>query len=144
MARHKAIKPVLENPKEKQAKKEAKRKGIVLRTFSYIFAALLILGIIITGINYDNDIIFGVGYITMSIITVLAIVFVTYTEIKGWYKSIVYWEKRKILTDYCIDKENLKNHFAEHRFWMIFLGMLFLGLAVYMFVLGVRALLGFR
>ena len=46
--------------------------------------------------------------------------------------------------EYCIDKENLKDLFAEHRFSMIFLGMLFLGLAVYMFVLGVRALLGFR
>ena len=95
MARYKAIKPVWENPKEKQAKKEARRKEIIFRTFSYIFVALLILGIIITGTNYDNDIIFGVGYITMSIITVWAIIFVTYTELKGWYKSIAYWKKTK-------------------------------------------------
>ena len=144
MARYKAIKPVWENPKEKQAKKEAKRKEIIFRTFSYIFVALLILGIIITGANYDNDIIFGAGYITMSIITILAIIFITYTELKGWYKSIVYWKKREILTDNCIDKEILKNDFAEHRFLMIFLCVIFLGLAVYMFVLGIRALLGIR
>jgi len=144
MARFKAIKPVWENPKEKQAKKEARRKEIIFRTFSYIFIALLILGIIITGTNYDNDIIFGVGYITMSIITVWAIIFVTYTELKGWYKSISYWKKREILTDNCIDKEILKNDFSEHRFLMIFLGMIFLGLAVYMFVLGIRTLLGIR
>ena len=144
MARYEVIKPVFENPKEKQAKKEARIKEIIFRTFSYIFVALLILGIIITGTNYDNDIIFGVGYITMSIITVWAIIFVTYTELKGWYKSIAYWKKREILTDNCIDKEILKNDFAEHRFLMIFLGMIFLGLAVYMFVLGIRALLGIR
>ena len=144
MARYKAIKPVWENPKEKQAKKEARRKEIIFRTFSYIFVALLILGIIITGINYDNDIIFGVGYITMSIITVWAIIFVTYTEFKGWYKSIAYWKKREILTDNCIDKEILKNDFSVHRLLLIFLGMIFLGLAVYMFVLGIRALLGIR
>ncbi len=144
MARYKAIKPVLENPKEKQAKKEAKRKEIIFRTLSYIFVALLILGIIITGTNYDNDIIFGYGYIVISIITLFAIIFVTYTELKGWYKSIVYWKKREILTDNCIDKDNLKNDFSEHRFLMIFLGVIFLGLAVYMFVLGIRALLGIR
>lgn len=144
MAHYKAIKPVLENPKEKQAKKEAKRKEIIFRTFSYIFVALLILAIIITGTNYDNDIIFGCGYIVMSIITLFAITFVTYTELKGWYKSIVYWKKREILTDNCIDKDNLKNEFAEHRFLMIFLGVIFLGIAVYMFVLGIRALLGIR
>ena len=43
-----------------------------------------------------------------------------------------------------IDKDDLKNDFTEHRFLMIFLGMIFLGLAVYMFVLGIRALLGIR
>ena len=144
MARYKAIKPVWENPKEKQAKKEARRKEIIFRTFSYIFVALLILGIIITATNYDNDIIFGVGYIIMSVITILAIIFVMYTEVKGWYKSIVYWKKREILTDNCIDKEILKNGFSEHRFLMIFLSVIFLGLAVYMFVLGIRALLGIR
>ena len=144
MARYKAIKPVWENQKEKQAKKEAMRKEIIFRIFSYIFVALLILGIIITGTYYDNDIIFGVGYITMSIITVWAIIFVTYTELKGWYKSIAYWKKREILTDNCIDKEILKNDFSEHRLLMIFLGMIFLGLAVYMFVLGIRSLLGIR
>lgn len=144
MARYKAIKPVLENPKEKQAKKEAKRKEIIFRTFSYTFVTLLIFGIIIAGTNYDNNLIFGWGYIVMSIITLFAIIFVTYTELKGWYKSIVYWKKREILTDNCINKENLKNDFTEHRFLMIFLGMIFLGLAVYMFVLGIRALLGIR
>ena len=144
MARYKAIKPVFENPKEKQAKKEARRKEIIFRTFSYIFVALLILGIIITGTNYDNNLIFGWGYIVMSIITLFAIIFVTYTELKGWYKSIAYWKKREILTDNCIDKNILKNDFSEHRFLMIFLSVIFLGLAVYMFVLGIRALLGIR
>ena len=144
MARYKAIKPVFENPKEKQAKKEARRKEIIFRTFSYIFVALLILGIIITGTNYDNNLIFGWGYIVMSIITLFAIIFVTYTELKGWYKGIAYWKKREILTDNCIDKNILKNDFSEHRFLMIFLSVIFLGLAVYMFVLGIRALLGIR
>ena len=144
MARYKVIKPVFENPKEKQAKKEAERKEIIFRTFTYIFVALLIIGIIITGANYDNDIIFGVGYIIMGIITILAIIFATYTELKGWYKSIAYWREREILTDNCIDKDNLKNDLTEHRFLMIFLGIIFLGLAVFMFVFGIRALLGIR
>ena len=144
MARYKAITPDFENPKEKQEKKEAKRKEIVFRTFSYIFVTLLILGIIITGINYGNNTIFGYGCIVMCIITVFAIGFVTYTEIKGWYQSIVYWKKRKILSDDCIDKDDLKNDFAEHRFLMIFLGVIFLGLAVYMSVCGIRALLDIR
>ncbi|MBQ8146222.1 MAG: hypothetical protein IJ039_05510 [Clostridia bacterium] len=90
MARYKAIKPALENPKEIQAKKNAKRKFIILRVFSCIFVALLILGIIIAGTNFDNDFIFGWGYIIMGVISLLSIAFVMYTEAKEWYKNYIY------------------------------------------------------
>ncbi len=144
MARYKSIKPALKNPKEEQAKKDTKRKEIIFRTFSYVFYALLILGIIITAINYDNNLVFACGNIAMSVIIFFGIAFLVYTEIKGWYKNIVYWEERKFFADSNINKERLKEKSSENRFVIIFISMIFFGLAVYMLVIGIRALYGIR
>lgn len=144
MARYKSIKPALKNPKEEQAKKDTKRKKIIFRTFSYVFYALLILGIIITVINDDNNLVFACGNIAMSVIIFFAIAFLVYTEIKGWYKNIVYWEERKFFADSNINKEHLKEKTSENRFVIIFISMILFGLAVYMLIIGIRALYGIR
>ena len=145
LARYKVITPVFENPEVKRKIKDAKRKKRIFRIFTYLYAALLICTIVVTGLNASNNLIFGLGHVIMSLISFGAIAFVIYTEVKGWYKSYAYW------TDYEIDpclverykgKERVKEDLAEHRFVMVFLGLAYLGLAVYMLVLGIRALCG--
>ena len=143
MARYKATKPI-SDPKKTREKKDAKRKKITFRVFSYVYAALLILGIVITGINYENDLIYGWGHMIMGVITLFAIAFVIYTEKKGWYKSVLYSKERELHPDGYTDKNEIKKDLAEHKFVMIFIGLIYLGLAVYMFVLGTQALLGIR
>lgn len=146
MARHKVNTPAFENTKEKRAIKDAKRKILIFRIFTYVYSALLISTLIITGFNNHNATIFGWGYITMSLITLGAIAFVIYTEVKGWHKNYSYWKDYELdpwLVESRIGKEEFKNDLTEHRVLMIFIGLIYLGLAIYMLVSGIRALLGY-
>ena len=142
MARYKAMKPNPENSKEARARKDAKRKITIFRVASYIYLALLIAGVILTGTNGDDNHISGWGYVVMGIVSLLFVAFVIYAELKGWYKNYKYWEERRLLPPRCIDEEKLKEDLVEHRFAMILIGLIYLGVTVYMFVLGIRALYG--
>ena len=59
-------------------------------------------------------------------------------------KLYIYWKEREVFPKSCIDEEKLRNDLVEHRFVMILIGIIYLGLTVYMFVLGFRALLGIK
>ena len=145
MARYKVNVPVFEAYKQKRAIKEAKRKGRIFRTFTYVYAGLLILTLIIAGFYSHYKLLFGWLYITMGVVTLGAIAFTVYTEVKGWYKDYAYWTEYELsvcLVESREGKEEFKKDLAEHRFLMIFIGLIYLGVAVYMFVLGIRALLG--
>ena len=146
MARYKVNTPAFENTKEKRAIKDAKRKILIFRIFTYVYGALLISTLIITGLNNHNSTIFGWGYVIMGLITLGAIAFVIYTEVKGWHTNYSYWKDYELdpgLVENRTGKERLKNDLAEHRFVMIFLGLIYLGFAIYMLVSGIRVLLGY-
>lgn len=144
MARYKVNTPDFENPTVKRAKRDSKKKYIIFRTVSVIYSIILITGIIIVGLNYNNRRIYGWTYVALGSVSLLLTVFIIYTSAKGWSKKYYYWEEYKLcpeLIESTRGKEMFKEEMAEHKFLEIFTAVLYLGLTVAMLVIGIRALI---
>ena len=76
---------------EKQKRERSKIKGRVLlfRVSTYVFAAILLLGIVLATINRENDLVFGLIHVITGTLSLFYIGFVVYTEWQGWYTDYV-------------------------------------------------------
>ena len=138
MARKRAVLPLVE--KEKLACDRIKGRVLLFRVSTYVFAAVLLLGIIVANIHRENNLVFGLIHIIIGILSIAYISFVIYTEIHGWYSDYVRLCEREIFPHMTEDSESVKNELGEHKFLMIFLGALYLGLSIYMLITGACAL----
>ena len=144
MARYRVNTPNFENPAAKRAKREAKKKYIIFRTVSIIYSIILIACIIIGGLNRNNSLIYGWTYVALGFVSLVLTVFMIYTIAKGWSKKYYYWkeyETSPVLMESKDGKEIFKEEMAEHIFIEIFTAVLYLGLTVAVFVMGIRALI---
>ena len=140
MARKRAVVPFFE--KEKQLHKKIKGRITLFRISTYAFSAILLCGIILGIIKRENDLAFGLIHVIVGTLSLFYIGFVAYTELKGWYSDYVRLCEREIFPSMAEDSENVKNELGEHKFLMIFIGAVYLGLSIYMLITGACALLG--
>ena len=138
MARKRAIVPLIE--KRTQADKRIKRRIILFRISTYVFAAILLLGIVLATISRENDLVFGLIHVITGTLSLFYIGFVVYTEWQGWYTDYVRLRDREIFPCSTEDREEVKNELGEHKFLMIFIGAIYLGLSIYMLITGACAL----
>ena len=146
MPRHKVNVPVFENP----AIKESKKKKKIFYVVSWIYGLLLLSGSVFTGLKHDNALIYGWGHIIMGIMTIFMIAFVLYTDIKGWYRKYIYWKEKEILlncgiySEDAVNIESIKNDLENNRVATVIFYIMAIGITIYMFIFGIRALFGIR
>ncbi|MBO5270877.1 MAG: hypothetical protein J6B77_08830 [Clostridia bacterium] len=134
MARYKKI-PRRSDTMEKQ---RAKKRERIRRVFEVIWAVLTFSGILILGLNQENDTVVGIGLIAIGLFSIPLAFFYIYAMYKGWKPQ--FWYDAANASEY-IDTKTKEQDLLEYHVIRIISIVILLLFSIVLPILGVIKLL---
>ena len=150
MPRHKVKKSsALIDHKFEKEQKQVRRLGRICFFIYTAMGILEVMGLIASALYQKQPLVRGIIYIIMGVILIMAAAFMIFANLRGWtkleihpydYNMSSYGHIYSVDIRGSVDEETRRNDLDEHIFFTLFCLLIFIGLAIYLFVLAKAAL----